>query len=90
MTRGVAISITLPTAMGGSPVFCDSAFWIVPIWLPNSVLTIPEPPAAAMMAEHLFGVYLDLVLGMATLVLARVVDPVTAQQVVGIITGRGV
>jgi hypothetical protein len=40
--------------------------------------------------EHLKKVFWTLFVAMAGLVLARVVDPATAQQVVGIITGMGV
>jgi hypothetical protein len=39
--------------------------------------------------EHVKKVFQTLFVAMAGLVLARVVDPVTAQQVVGIITGMG-
>jgi len=40
--------------------------------------------------EQVKKVFWTLFVAMAGLVLARVVDPVTAQQVVGIITGMGV
>jgi len=40
--------------------------------------------------EQVKKVFWTLFVAMAGLVLARVVDPVTAQQVVGIITGVGV
>jgi len=40
--------------------------------------------------EQVKKVFLTLFIAMAGLVLARVVDPVTAQQVVEIITGMGV
>jgi hypothetical protein len=39
--------------------------------------------------EQVKKVFWTLFVAMAGLVLARVVDPVTAQQVVGIITGMG-
>jgi len=39
--------------------------------------------------EQVKRVFWTLFVAMAGLVLARVVDPVTTQQVVGIITGRG-
>jgi hypothetical protein len=39
--------------------------------------------------EQVKEVFLTVVITMVRLVLARVVDPVTAQQVVGIITGMG-
>jgi hypothetical protein len=40
--------------------------------------------------EQVKKVFWTLFVAMAGLVLARVVDPVTAQQIVGIITGMGV
>jgi hypothetical protein len=40
--------------------------------------------------EQIKKVFWTLFVAMAGLVMARVVDPVTAQQVVGIITGMGV
>jgi hypothetical protein len=40
--------------------------------------------------EELKKVFWTLFIAMAGLVLARVIDPVTAQQVIGIITGMGV
>ncbi|HUU75076.1 MAG TPA: hypothetical protein VMW63_03190 [Methanoregulaceae archaeon] len=40
--------------------------------------------------EQVKRVFWTLFVAMAGLVLARVVDPVTAQQVVGIITGMGI
>jgi hypothetical protein len=40
--------------------------------------------------EQVKKVFWTLFVAMAGLVLARVVDPVTAQQVVGLITGMGV
>jgi len=39
--------------------------------------------------EQVKKVFWTFFIGMAGLVLARVVDPVTAQQIVGIITGWG-
>jgi hypothetical protein len=39
--------------------------------------------------EYVKKVFWTLLVAMVRLVLARVVDPVTAQQVVGIITGMG-
>src|SRR5512137_3144123 len=49
MTIGAAISSTLPTTAGGRPVFCEMAFWIGAIWLPKRVLSMDEPPAAAVL-----------------------------------------
>jgi hypothetical protein len=40
--------------------------------------------------EQVKKVFWTLFISMAGLVLARVVDPVTAQQIVGLITGMGV
>jgi hypothetical protein len=40
--------------------------------------------------EQVKKVFLTLFVAVAGLVLARVVDPVTAQQIVGIITGIGI
>jgi len=40
--------------------------------------------------EQVKKVFWTVFIGMTGLVMARVVDPVTAQQVVGIITGMGV
>jgi hypothetical protein len=43
------------------------------------------------LGNHSFGeVFRTLLVAMTGLVLARVVDPVTAQQVIGMITGMGI
>ena len=67
-------------------------FLLLFIFLPKLVrLAMQEDPEAAIAAfgrnEHAKKVFWTLFLALAGLVLARIVDPATAQQLVGILTG---
>jgi len=76
--------------------FIGAAVLFLPlfVFLPKLIQQAKKADADAAIEE--FGkneqvkkIFWTLLLSMAGLVLVRVVDPVTAQQIVGMITGRG-